>query len=224
VPGDDVREQLQATMIQDIFLRWIVAALFVLSAAEYLFAITTGPRMWTQVVGHLLHFTMSVAMAVMAWPRGATLPTTGPMVFFLLAAVWFVAVGFTGVGHRVANGYHALMMLAMAWMYAVMNGNLLPGPAGTGHGPHDMTSPHMSMPGVDMTGMDASSSGGGDPAWIDALNWLCTTGFAIAALWWLYRYFAQRKAEPTQPSHRFLGVASQAMMATGMAIMFGAML
>lgn len=211
-------------MIQDIFLRWIVTALFVLSAAECLFAIATGPRTWTHVVRDLLHLIMSVAMVAMAWPWGATLPTTGPMVFFLLAAVWFVAVGFTGVGHRVVNGYHALMMLAMAWMYAVMNGNLLPGQGGTAHGAHDMKSPHTSMPGMDMSGMDASSSGGGYPAWIAAINWLCTIGFAIAALWWLYRCFAVRKAEPTQPWHRFLGAARQAMMAAGMAIMFGVML
>jgi hypothetical protein len=216
-------------MIQDIFLRWIVTALFVLSAAECLFAIATGHRTLTHVVGHLLHFIMSIAMVVMAWPWGATLPTTGPMVFFLLAAVWFVAVGFTGVGHRVVNGYHALMTFAMAWIYAMTNGNLLPGQGGAAHGADGVTSPHRSMPGMDMSGMDmsgmdTSSSGGGYPAWIDAINWLCTIGFAIAALWWLYRYFALRKAEPTQLWHRFLGAARQAMMAAGMAIMFGVML
>src|ERR1700747_3036493 len=129
-------------MIQDVFLRWIVTALFVLSAAECVFAIATGRLTWTQIVSRLLHLIMSVAMVAMAWPRGAALPTTGPMVFFLLAAVWFVAVGLTGVGHLILNGYHALMMLAMAWMYAVMNGNLLPGQRGAAHGAHDMTSPH----------------------------------------------------------------------------------
>ncbi|MGO8966754.1 DUF5134 domain-containing protein [Mycobacterium sp.] len=211
-------------MIQDIFLRWIVTALFVLSAAECLFAIATGPRTWTRVVGPLLHFIMSVAMVVMAWPWGATLPTTGPLVFFLLAALWFVAAGVTGVGHRVVNGYHALMMLAMSWMYAVMNGNLLPGQGGDAHDACGTTSPHTSMPGMDMSGMDTSTSGGGYPAWIDPINWLCTIGFAIAALWWLYRYLALRKAEPTQPWHCFLGSVRQAMMAAGMAIMFAVML
>jgi hypothetical protein len=217
-------------MIHDIFLRWIVTALFVLSAAECVFAIATGRRTWIHVVSPVLHFVMSVAMVVMAWPWGAKLPTTGPMVFFLLAAVWFAAVGFTGVGHRAVNGYHALMMLAMAWMYAVMNGNLLPGQCGTAHGAHDMKSPHTTMPGMDMPdmnmpGMDmsgnGSSSGGGYPAWIDAINWVCTIGFAIAALWWLYRFFALRKAGPTP---RLLWLARQTMMAAGMAIMFGVML
>jgi Domain of unknown function (DUF5134) len=90
-------------VIQDIFLRWIVTALFVLSAAECLLAIATGRRTWAHVVDSLLHFIMSVAMLVMAWPSGATLPTIGPLVFFLLATVWFVALGFTDVGHRVVN-------------------------------------------------------------------------------------------------------------------------
>jgi len=49
--------------------------------------------------GSLLHLIMSVAMVVMAWPWGATLPTIGPLVFFLLATVWFVVLGFTDVGH-----------------------------------------------------------------------------------------------------------------------------
>ena len=215
-------------MVQDIFLRWIVTALFVLSAAECLFEIAfetaNGRRTGTRVVGILLHFIMSVAMVVMAWPWGATLPTTGPLVFFLLAAVWFVAAGVIDADHRVVDAYHALMMSAMSWMYAVMNGDLLPGRVGTVHGMPDTNMPGMDMPGMDMAGTDASSSGGGYPAWMGAVNWICTIGFAIAALWWVYRYFALRKAAPTEPWHRFLGAARQALMAAGMAIMFGVLL
>jgi Domain of unknown function (DUF5134) len=216
-------------VIQDIFLRWIVTALFVLSAAECVFAIATARLTWTQIVSRLLHFIMSVAMVAMAWPWGGALPTTGPMVFFLLAAVWFVAVGLAGVGHRILNGYHALMMLAMAWMYAVMNGRLLPGQGGTAHGAHNVTSPatgmpDMDMPGKDMPDMATSSSGGGYPVWIGAIIWADTIGFAIATLWWLYRFFALRNAASKQPSYRFLWIARQAMMAAGMAIMFGVIL
>ena len=216
-------------MIHDIVLRWIVTALFVLSAAECVFAIATARLAWTQIVSRLLHFIMSVAMVVMAWPWGATLPTTGPLVLFLLATVWFVAVGLTCVGHAILNGYHALMMLAMAWMYAVMNGSLLLRQGGIVHGAHDVTSPDtrmpgMDMPSMDMSGMGAPSSSGGYPAWIDAINCAGTIGFAIAASWWLYRFFALRKAGSKQPSYRFLWIARQAMMAAGMAIMFGVML
>jgi Domain of unknown function (DUF5134) len=212
-------------MIHDLLLRWIVTALFVLSAAESAYAIATGRRVWTNVVGLVLHLVMAVAMAIMAWPWGAALPTTGPMVFFLLATAWYVAVAFAVVDHRAVNGYHGLMMLAMAWMYAVMNGQLLPGQSGAGRHTTAAAAAQMSMPGMNMSSAGASAQdGGGYQAWIAVLNWLCTIAFAVAAVWWLYRYFARRQAEPTQPSHRFLGVASQAMMAAGMAIMFGVML
>ncbi len=214
-------------MINDLALRWVVTILFGLSAAECVFSIVTGHRRWTSLVGHVLHAVMAVAMAVMAWPKGAELPTTGPMVFFLLAAIWFAVIALTPVGadHRVAGTYHSLMMLAMAWMYAVMNGHLLPGQS-SGH--HSATMPGMNMPGMDMPGMDMpemdGSTGGGYPAWINALNWVCTIGFAVAAVFWIYRYFAVRHRDSTDCTDRHLGVICQAMMAAGMAIMFGVML
>jgi Domain of unknown function (DUF5134) len=206
-------------MIQEPLLRWVVTLLFVLSAAECAYALATGPRVWTHVIGQLLHFFMAVAMAVMAWPAGAALPTTAPMVLFLAATAWFVAAAITRVGHRAVDGYHAAMMLAMAWMYAVMGGNLRPGPDQAGH-----ESSAASMPGMDMPAVQAPSTAAGNLTWIDALNWLCTIGFAVAAIWWLHRYFVERRAEPHQPSHRHLGVACQAMMAAGTAIMFAVML
>lgn len=208
-------------MIHDIFLRWTVTALFVLSAAECVLAIAIGRLTWPQIVSRVLHFAMSVAMIAMAWPWGMGLPTSGPLVFFLLAAGWYVAAGLTGIGHRSLAGYHAVMMLAMAWMYAVMNGHLLPGQHDTAHGTHQMTSPHMNMPGMDMPG---PSSGSGHPGWIDALNWADTVGFAIAAVFWLYRAFTLLRADSAQPPYRIRWVARQAMMAAGMAIMFGAIL
>ena len=72
----------------------------------------------------MLHIVMSAAMLVMAWPMGARLPTVGPMVFFMLAAAWYVAMVILADARpgRVANVYHVFMMSAMAWMYAVMNG------------------------------------------------------------------------------------------------------
>ena len=210
-------------MIQDLLLRWIVTALFVISAAECGFAIAADRRSWTHVVGHSLHFVMAVAMVVMAWPRGAAVPTTGPMVFFLAAKVWFVVVALAESGHRVSNAYHASMMLAMAWMYAVMSGSLLPTPTeGTGDGGGSgalHTASAASMPGMAGAGGQTAT-----PPFISGLNWLCTVGFAIAAVWWVYLYFARRRAEPAAPANRFFGVACQAMMAAGMAVMFGVML
>ncbi|WP_458319822.1 DUF5134 domain-containing protein [Mycolicibacterium brisbanense] len=207
-------------MIGDLFLRWIVTALFVVSALECGYAIMTGSRSWTHVVGHLLHFVMAVAMAVMAWPRGAALPTTGPMVFFAAATVWFAAIAVTTAAHRAVAGYHAFMMLAMAWMYAVMNGGLLPGQTTSGHHDTHASAMAMDMPGMDMSTAAEASTGPGYPGWIDAVDWLCTVVFAAAAVWWLYRYFAARQADPTR---RHIGAACQAMMAAGMAVMFGVM-
>jgi hypothetical protein len=220
-------------VIQDLALRWFVTILFVLAAAECLFSLAAGNRRWTNVVSQLLHVVMAVAMAVMAWPWGAALPTVAPMVFFLLATGWFVGATASPicVGHRIAGSYHALMMLAMAWMYAVMNGHLLPGQASyaapsqagaSGHAGHA----GMNMPGMDMSGMDmpaASGSGGGYPAYIATLNWVCTIGFAIAAVYWLYRYLSLRMNHAGS-AEQSLGTLCQSMMAAGMAIMFGVML
>ena len=49
------------------------------------------------------------------------------MIFFLAAAVWFLVVTVRASEHRVANGYHTFMMLAMAWMYAAMGACPCPG-------------------------------------------------------------------------------------------------
>jgi Domain of unknown function (DUF5134) len=219
-------------VIEDLTLRWVVTLLFVLSAVECVFAIAAGHRRWPSVVSYSLHAIMAVAMAVMAWPWGTGLPTVGPMVFFLLATAWFA--GFAGAGaaagHRIVTIYHALMMLAMAWMYAVMNGRLLPGQASgstetSSSGHH---AGHMGMPGMDMSGMEmtdtAAAAGAAYPAWIAAVNWVCTIGFAIAAVFWLYRYLAARLSRSSGDAVHHLGLLSQAMMAAGMAIMFGVML
>lgn len=208
-------------MIQDLLLRWIVTALFVLSAAECLYVIAADRRSWALVVSRSLHVVMAVAMAVMAWPAGAELPTTGPMIFFLLATVWFVIFALAQYGHRAINGYHAFMMLAMAWMYAVMSGRLLPEPAsGGGHGGHGGHAGHHGS----SVGADPSTAAAADPPLIVGLNWLCAVGFAIAALWWLYRFVECRRTDSSLPVHRFVGIVCQAMMAAGMAIMFAVML
>jgi hypothetical protein len=213
-------------VIQDLTLRWVVTLLFVLSAVECVFAIATGHRRWPSVVSYSLHAIMAVAMAVMAWPRGAGLPTVGPMVFFLLATAWFAGFAGSGAaaGHRIVTGYHALMMLAMAWMYAVMNGRLLPGQSsGSAESSSGHHAGHRDMSGMEMTDT-AAASGAAYPAWIAALNWVCTIGFAIAAVFWLYRFLAARLSRSSGDTVHHLGLLSQAMMAAGMAIMFGVML
>ncbi|MGD9618662.1 MAG: DUF5134 domain-containing protein [Mycolicibacterium sp.] len=207
-------------MIQDLFLRWIVTALFVLSAAECVYVMAAGRRSWTLVIGRLLHVVMAIAMTVMAWPSGAELPATGPMIFFLLATAWFAVGALAQQGHRAMNAYHAAMMLAMAWMYAVMGGHLLPEPThGGGLGGHGGHAGHHAS----AAGGDAAAITALEPPLVVGLNWLFAVGFAIAALCWLFRISQRRRADSTVPAHRFVGMLCQAMMAAGMAIMFAVM-
>jgi len=184
-------------------------------------AIVMKRRPWAWVLSHSLHFVMSVAMLVMAWPWGARLPPTGPTVFFALAAMTFVALaGFAArrPGLRVRYVYQAVMMLGTGWMFAIMSNALLPARSGT----HDTAQPAMSaMPGMAASGTNPPASGGA-PMWFNAINWLGTVGFAVAALIWAYWYFAKREQDKSR--FKSLGNLSQAGMAIGMAVLFSATL
>ncbi|MGW0039236.1 DUF5134 domain-containing protein [Gordonia sp. NPDC003376] len=232
-------------MIDGLLLRWVVTILFGLAAAQCLYLIVVRSMPWRSYVGHALHLIMSVAMLVMAWPFSMDWPTTGPMAFFILAAVWFLASlvfpgsvrnsdecgcvppATSGFG-RAAAVYHAAMMGAMAWMYAVMNGGLLPG--------HDSTITHqagpMVAPGIVLV-HDHSDHGGGDmpgmtdmhmvaqPGYVTPVNWVLAIGFALATVVWLYLYLDRRR-RPGAPDDvlSFAGDLCQVFMAAGMSIMF----
>ena len=202
-------------MIHDIVLRWVVIGLFALTAVEYGVAVVTRRRPWTSVVNHALHFVMAVAMVVMALPWSAQLPTTGPAVFFVLAGVAFVAMAVVAVpttAGRELYVYHGVMMLATAWMFAVMNGHLMPARSSTQH--------DMAMPGMDMSAMNlpASPASNESPVWFTVVGWVGAVGFALAAVFWTYRYIVDRRRKMTP--RRSLGDLGQAMMAAGMAIFF----
>jgi hypothetical protein len=199
-------------MIHDIVLRWVVIGLFGLTAIEYAVAVVTKPRPWTSAVNHALHFVMAVAMVVMASPWCAQLPTTGPAVFFLLAGLSFVVMAVFAVRTttlRVLYVYHGVMMLSTAWMYAVMNTHLMPA--------QPSAQPDMSMPGMDMSSMNMPA-GHESPIWFSVIGWIGTVGFALAAVFWTWRYFIDRHRKMTP--RRSLGDLGQAMMAAGMAIFF----
>lgn len=194
-------------MIHDLWLRWLVTVFSLLSAAEWVNVIVARRRRWTFVVSYALHLVMALAMAVMAWPFGAHLPTTGLAVFFLFAAGWFVAVTMMWArtpAQRVLRSYHALMMLAMAWMFATMG--------------RQAEAPSMSMPGMDM----GPTAGSGPPGWVTAGNWFWFAGFAVATLVWAYLVVAER-GKPLNKQRRLYGTG-QALMAAGMAITFAGML
>ena len=213
-------------MIQDMTLRWVVTLLFVFSAAVCVQAIVANRHSVSNLISHSLHAIMAVAMAVMAWPRGAELPTRAPMIFFAAAAVWFAVITVRTGGHRVANVYHALMMLAMAWMYAAMGGLPL----------HSEAEPMAAtMPGMDGSaghaghgghaGHSAGMHGGAEPlTWVHGLNLLCTIGFAVATAFWLYRLVTARLQPSADGSDQTIGILCQLAMAAGMGIMFSVML
>lgn len=203
-------------MIHDAVIRWVVTALFSLTAAECVLAIVIKRQPWTWVVSHGLHFVMALAMVVMAWPWGAQLPPNGPAVFFLLATVTFVTMAVVvarTAGLRVRYGYHATMMLATGWMYAIMGVHFFPARAST----HNSAQSDTSMPGMDMTGTNMPA-GSGTPMWLSTVGWLGTVGFAVAAVFWTYWYFVKRRCERSR--FMSLGNLSQAGMAIGMTFLF----
>ena len=201
-------------MIHDLTLRWVVTGLFALSAAECVVAIAIKRRPWTYVISHGLHFVMAVAMAAMAWPRGAQLSPRGPAVFFLLATVWFMTIGVVAArrtGLRASYGYHGLMMLATAWMYAIMDRQLLPVGRSTA----------MSMPGMDMAVLNMPASSGA-PLWFGAVNWVGALSFAVAAVFWTRKYFTERQRVGSKSGS--VAILAQTTMAGGTAILFAATL
>jgi hypothetical protein len=214
-------------LIGDLALRWIVTMLFGVSIATYLYTLVAQRGRWTSTVNHLLHLTMSAAVILMAGRIGLNLPTVGPMVFFLLAGVWFVRVAgrvSAATGDRLANCYYAVMVAAMAWMYALMNGSL---PGQTGHLPAHAQSGSlvMGMSGMEMSAQEMSRTVLG-PGWITTVNWIATLGFAAVALSWPCHYFAKRRTNPVQHAAQLahLELLYQAFTAAGTALMFGVML
>jgi hypothetical protein len=213
-------------MVDDLATRLVITAVFCVSIAECLYVLVAQHGSRRSTLNNLLHVTMSVAMIVMAWSAGTQLPTTAPMVFFLLAAIWFVAVAVTGascIRQRLTSGYHAVMMTAMAWMFAAIHSGPLASSDHSHH--HDVHASDMHTPsGIDASSMELSSKVN-ETAWITTINWIATLGFAIAAMYWLSRFFVERRTSPV--SHDALlartGLLGQASMAAGTAIMFGAM-
>lgn len=211
-------------MVHDLILRWAVTVLFVLAIAEGLYSLVVHRMPWYGKVGHLLHVLMSAAMIAMAWPATATWPAVPGIVVFAVAAAWFV--GLVVVPNpwatRAAHAYHAVMMGAMAWMYVVMDPDLLPGTTmGGGSGSGDMG----SMAGMDMSGMDMGGSDSGMsmqlPGYATAINWVLALGFVGAVVVWLYLYFARRRASGDAAALlTHSGELSQVFMAAGMAVMF----
>jgi uncharacterized protein DUF5134 len=221
---------MSPNLMGDLALRWIVTMLFgasIASIATYVYVLVAQHGRWTNAVNHLLHLTMSAAMILMAWGVGMNLPTVGPMIFFLLAGVWFARAPTrmsTATGDRLTNGYYAVMMAAMAWMFAVMNGNL-PGQIGHSSDVAQSAALAMNMSATEIRAHEMSPTGPG-PGWITAVNWITTLGFAVVALYWVWRYLAERRSNPVSHAAQLarLEPLYQAFTAAGTALMFGVLL
>lgn len=215
-------------LMGDLALRWIVTVLFGASIATYVYVLVAQRGRWTNTVNHLLHLAMSAAMILMAWGVGMNLPTVGPMIFFLLAGVWFAratARMSTPTSDRLANGYYAVMMAAMAWMFALMNGSL-PGHIGHLSDHAQSGSLAMNMSGMEMSAHEMSQTPPPRAEWITAVNWIAALGFAVVALYWVCRYVAGRRSNPVPHAVQLarLEPLYQACTAAGTALMFGALL
>ncbi|MER7780047.1 DUF5134 domain-containing protein [Streptomyces sp. NPDC096191] len=212
-------------MINATGLRWILTALFVLPALHALWSTTRPGRTLPHRVGHLLHAVMGAAMAAMAWPWGMDLPTGPQIVLFSVGALWFAAAAFRPPGTESLRAGlfvavpHVVMMLAMAWMVAVMDGSAMAS-GGSGGGHHDMA------------GMDMSGSGAVGMMSLTGVGQQWTAGLlaavlAVLGLLWLAQAFDRgRVAVPSVGGTAALlreeaaEPACHAAMALGMAVMF----
>lgn len=212
-------------MIGGTPLRCAVTFLLAVSVAMYAYLAVVQHDRWTCRVGHLLHLVMSVAMVAMVWRVGLGLPAIAPMLFFLLAAVWFVCVAVwtpAASRQRLKTCYYAAMMAAMAWMYAAMSGGV-PGSVSHVHSRPD--SAVMDMPGMKPPSHDMSSAMTGF-SWIAAANWIGMLGFAAVALYWSFRFVGERRMTrvPTTARPVWWEPLHQVSTASGAALMFDALL
>jgi hypothetical protein len=218
---------MSSSLMGDVALRWVVTMLFGASIATYVYILVAQRDRWTSTVNHLLHLVMSVVMILMAWGVGMSLPTAPSMIFFLLAGIWFgraVCRMSTPASDRLTNGYYAMMMAAMAWMFAAMNGRL---PSQFGHlSDHAQSAAAaIDMPGADMPAHEMSAAETATD-WIATVNRIATLGFVVVALYWACRYLAARRTNPMPSAEQPPRLESlyHACTAAGTALMFGALL
>lgn len=211
-------------MIGEPALRWAVTALFGASVALYAYLAVAQHDRWTSRITHLLHLTMSVAMVLMVWRVGLDLPAIGPTLFFLLSCVWFVGMAVwasSASRQRLKTCYYAVMMAAMAWMYALMGGAV---PGVSTHPHSQQGSAVMDMPGMRMPSHDTSPASAGS-SWVAAANGIGVLVFAVVALYWAYRFVGERKNARVPSAARAVRwePVYQAFTAAGTALMFDAL-
>lgn len=212
-------------MIGETPLRWAVTLLFAVSVGMYAYLAVAQRDRWAGRLTHLLHLTMSVAMILMVWRVGLDLPATGPTLFFLLAGAWFVGLAVwasSASPQRLKTCYYAVMMAAMAWMYALMSGGV---PGVSPHLHAQSGSAVMDMPGMQRPAHDMGPATNG-LSWVYVVNWIGVAAFAAVALYWSYRFAGERRMNraPTTARVVWWEPLYQTSTAAGTALMFGALI
>ncbi|WP_206792062.1 DUF5134 domain-containing protein [Amycolatopsis sp. MtRt-6] len=192
-------------------LRWILTAMFVLTGAFCAYrCLRQGSA--AERTGDVLHVVMCVAMVAMVWPATMSVARWPQIVFFALAAVWFVGIAAVGSSHGDHGGrrvaiYHVVMMAAMAWMVFVMP-RAMSGMTGTGG--------TMEMPGH--AGMPVPVPGTGTtPADVTSVALVLVVVFVVSGLVFLSRAIDDARA--SRPALRSLGGGANGVMALGMGLM-----
>jgi hypothetical protein len=214
-------------MIDEFVLPLVITAVFSVGILQCLYVLAAQQGSLRCRINTLLHFVMSVAMIVMAWSAGTQLPTHELMVFFGLAAIWFIGLAVadaSGVRARLVDSYHAVMMAAMVWMFAVMQTGRSAGHSGHSH-LHDAHASGMHMSSAIEASSMQFSPRISEPTWVTAINWIAALGFAIATVYWLRRFVAERPPDPLSHDVQLARpeLLCQVCTAAGSAIMFGVM-
>ena len=148
-------------MFGDPVTQWCFTVVFLVLGLDSTIRMVIDRRRPLQSVGHGLHLAMSVVMMAMAWPWWSGLPSAPQVVFFTVAAGWFVLMLLAqeaapdaslvrAWAQSLAPGsnLHVVMMLTMVWMVVSMAGM---GPSAPGHD-HSFLSLPIAISGVVLTG------------------------------------------------------------------------
>ena len=210
-------------MMGEFMPRWIATPLFGVSIAAYVSLVLIQRGRWTSNINHLLHLAMSATMIAMAWGVAKRLRETETVIFFALAGFWFAAAACrptSPASDRLTNGYSAVMMAAMAWMFVAMN---------SGPSSPFSHSPEHAQPvagAIEMSAMEMPSHTMPQPGsaieWFAAANTVVAIGFGAAALYWACRFFAKRQLNTAPQTGKLANLEPlhQACSAAGTALMF----
>jgi hypothetical protein len=196
-------------VIADTYLKWAVTVAFVVTVVFWAARSVARSASIPGRITAVLHIAMSLAMLTMVWTSLPGVSAPVGMTVFGVAALVFLGLLATRREHCVENGYHALMMATMVWMYAVMDPSIVGGTPVRGGGPAmDMGGMKMAMPTTVTMRL---------APWAGYLDLVIGIGYvAMAAAWVAYTY---RGVSGQDHARRRTG-AMQAVMAVATAVMF----